>query len=103
MGDLGRALEHWLDEICPIWSPQHLLLYTNVIKSLSKMWQKISELDYPRSANALIKVLAEATQLAIQNKALPTETLENTKIFGLIERMINLYMKLKLLLNQKII
>ena len=79
MGDLGRALEHWLDEICPIWSPQHLLLYTNVIKSLSKMWQKISELDYPRSANALIKVLAEATQLAIQNKALPTETLENTK------------------------
>lgn len=76
MGELGRALEHWLDEVCPTWSPQHLVLYGNVIKNLSKMWQKISELDHPRSANALIKVLAEATQAAIQNKALPSESLE---------------------------
>jgi chemosensory pili system protein ChpA (sensor histidine kinase/response regulator) len=80
MGELGRALEHWLDEICPIWSPQHLVLYSNVIKNLSKMWKKISELDHPRSANALIKVLAEATQLAMHNKTSPAEPLENTEV-----------------------
>lgn len=74
MGELGRALEHWLDEVCSIWAPPHLVLYSNVIKTLFKMWQKISELDHPRAANALIKVLVEATQEAKQNKAQATET-----------------------------
>ncbi len=70
MGLLSRALEHWLDEINVIWSPKHLDLYTNTVKNLSQMWQKISEYKNPRAANALIKVLNEATQQAIQNKEL---------------------------------
>ena len=70
MGLLSRALEHWLDEINVIWSPKHLDLYTSTVKNLSQMWQKISEYKNPRAANALIKVLNEATQQAIQNKEL---------------------------------
>ncbi len=68
MGKLCRALEGWLDEIDTIWSPQHLDLYASTVKSLSKMWQKISERHNPRSANALIKLLNQATQQAMQNK-----------------------------------
>lgn len=70
MGELGRALEHWLDEINAIWSSQHLDLYASTVKSLAAMWQKISEKRNPRAASALIKVLSQATQLAIQNKEL---------------------------------
>lgn len=73
MGELSRALEDWLDEINTIWSPQHLELYTNTVKSLASMWQKISEQHNPRSANALIKVLNLATQQAIQNQELSVE------------------------------
>ncbi len=70
MGLLSRALEHWLDEINVIWSPKHLDLFTSTVKNLSQMWQKISEYKNPRAANALIKVLNEATQQALQNKEL---------------------------------
>ncbi len=76
MGELSRALENWLDEIDTIWSPQHLELYTSTVKTLAGMWQKISELRNPRSANALIKVLNLATQQAIQNKAFSVELSE---------------------------
>jgi chemosensory pili system protein ChpA (sensor histidine kinase/response regulator) len=68
MGELGRALERWLDEINAIWSSQHLDLYSSTVKSLAIMWQNISEKRNPRSAVALIKVLNKATQLAIQHK-----------------------------------
>ncbi len=77
MGELSRALENWLDEINTIWSPQHLELYTNTVKSLASMWQKISELRNPRSVNALIKVLNQAIQQAMQNKA---PSVEHTEI-----------------------
>jgi chemosensory pili system protein ChpA (sensor histidine kinase/response regulator) len=70
MGDLGRALERWLDEINAIWTTQHLDLYTSTVKSLSTMWQKVSEQRNPRSAAALIKVLNQATQQAIEHKEL---------------------------------
>ena len=70
MGELGRALERWLDEINVIWTAQHLDLYTNTVKSLSIMWQKVSEQRNPRSAVTLIKVLNLATQQAIEHKEL---------------------------------
>ena len=70
MGELGRALERWLDEINAIWTTQHLDLYTSTVKSLSTMWQKISEQRNPRSAMTLIKVLNLATQQAIEHKVL---------------------------------
>ena len=70
MGQLSRALENWLDEIDGIWTSQHLDLYTSTVRTLSSMWQKISEQHNPRPANALIKVLSQATQQAIQHKEL---------------------------------
>ena len=70
MGLLSRALEHWLDEINLIWSSKHLDLYTSTVKSLSHMWQKISEYKNPRAAHALIRVLNQATKQAIQHKEL---------------------------------
>jgi chemosensory pili system protein ChpA (sensor histidine kinase/response regulator) len=78
MGNLSRALENWLDEINTIWSEKHLDLYTSTVKTLSQMWQKISEQRSPRAANALIKVLNEATQQAIQNKELTVSFTEPT-------------------------
>ena len=76
MGLLSRALENWLDEINVIWSDKHLDLYTSTVKTLSQMWQKISEYRNPRAAHALIKVLNEATQQAIQNKELTVTFIE---------------------------
>jgi chemosensory pili system protein ChpA (sensor histidine kinase/response regulator) len=70
LGELSRALERWLDEVTPIWSPEYVDLYCSAVKSISAMWQKISELKNPRSANALIKVLNQATLQAKQHNAL---------------------------------
>jgi chemosensory pili system protein ChpA (sensor histidine kinase/response regulator) len=78
MGLLSRALENWLDEINGIWSDKHLDLYESTVKTLSQMWQKISEHRNPRAANALIKVLNLATQQAIQNKELTATFTEPT-------------------------
>lgn len=69
MGELGRALEAWLNDV-ETWTPQHTELYSNTVKSLSTMWVKISELRNPRSARALIEVLNQAADQARQNKAL---------------------------------
>jgi chemosensory pili system protein ChpA (sensor histidine kinase/response regulator) len=78
MGELCRAFEGWLDEV-PAWTPQHLVLYSNTIKSIAKMWQKISELGNPRSANALVNVLTNATEQARQNKELSVDHSEATE------------------------
>ena len=69
MGELGRALEAWLDET-QSWTPQHTSLYDSAAKSLSAMWVKVSELRNPRSARALIQVLNDATEQAKQHQAL---------------------------------
>ncbi|HNV88136.1 MAG TPA: Hpt domain-containing protein [Methylotenera sp.] len=76
MGELGRALENWLDAVSATWSPRYLELYTNTVKSLANMWQKISELRNPRSAHALIKVLNLAAQQTAQNKEPSVELVE---------------------------
>ena len=68
MGQLGRTLEAWLDEV-ESWMPQHTELYISVIKSLSSMWQRASELKTPRSAKALIEVLSQATEQVKQQKS----------------------------------
>ena len=85
MGELGRALERWLDEINAIWTAQHLDLYTSTVQSLSTMWQKVSEQRNPRSAVTLIKVLNQATQQAIEHKELSVtftepELVENEQV-----------------------
>ena len=79
MGELGRALEAWLDE-AQNWTPQHTSLYDSAAKSLSAMWVKVSELRNPRSARALIQVLNEATEQAKQHQALTASFDETTQI-----------------------
>ena len=77
MGELSRALEHWLDESNDSWTAQHADLYANVVKSLSAMWQKISEQKNPRAAGALIKLLNQATQQAKQRKDFSVDLANN--------------------------
>lgn len=79
MGELGRALEAWLDEV-QSWTPQHTDLYDSAAKLLSGMWVKISELRNPRSARALIQVLSEATEQAKQRQSLTASFDENTHV-----------------------
>ena len=73
MGELCRAVEHWLDETKNVWSAQHLALYSSAVKTVSSMWQKISELKNPRSAKALIKVLYDAAEQAKHSKELQVD------------------------------
>ncbi len=69
MGELGRALENWLDEVADIWvSDEHLPLYTKATKAIAKMWQSVSELKTPRAARAIIKSLDAASEKASQHK-----------------------------------
>ncbi len=63
LGELGRALEAWLDE-AKAWTPKQTELYDSAVQAISAMWQKVSELKNPRAARALIKVLKEATEAA---------------------------------------
>lgn len=76
MGLLSRALESWLDGINVIRSDKHLDLYTSTVKTLSQMWQKISEYRNPRAAHALIKLLNEAAQKSTQNNELTAPLVE---------------------------
>ena len=76
MGELCRALEHWLDETAENWLVQHAVLYANTVKTISAMWQKISEQKNPRSANALIKVLQQSAMQAKQHQNLPQVNIE---------------------------
>lgn len=61
MGTLGRAVEQWLDEVGPDWSSADHKLYTRVIKSVARMWQKISDLKEPKEERALMKAVQNAT------------------------------------------
>lgn len=63
LGELGRALEAWLEE-AKDWTPKQTELYDSAVQAISGMWQKVSELKNPRSARALIKVLNAATESA---------------------------------------
>lgn len=61
IGDLARALEHWLDEHNSVWTEQHIALYGNVVKALSEGLEKVKALKNPKSSRALIIALSEST------------------------------------------
>lgn len=63
LGELGRALEAWLEE-AKDWTSKQTELYDSAVQAISGMWQKVSELKNPRAARALIKVLNAATESA---------------------------------------
>ncbi|OYY47878.1 MAG: hybrid sensor histidine kinase/response regulator, partial [Methylophilales bacterium 28-44-11] len=76
MGALGRAVEQWLDEVGDDWSPAQHKLYSRVIKSVARMWQRISDLNEPKEEKALIKAVREATP-SIKRGAKQAESLVN--------------------------
>lgn len=86
IGDLARALEHWLDEHNSVWTEQHITLYGSVVKALSDGLEKAKALKNPRSSRALIVALGKSTtamqeaaaQLA-QAAVLEVEQAENGK------------------------
>lgn len=61
IGDLARALEHWLDEHTSTWTEQHVALYGNVVKALADGLEKAKALKNPKSTRALIIALSEST------------------------------------------
>lgn len=74
IGDLARALEHWLDEHSGAWTEQHLALYANVVKALAEGLETVKALNEPKTTRALITALTESTasmqaQAAVQAEA----------------------------------
>lgn len=64
MGALGRAAEAWLDDIGTAWTPAAHKVYTRVVKSVARMWQRISELHEPKEEKALLKALQKPAPAA---------------------------------------
>ena len=63
MGELGRALENWLDAFKGGWTNESVVLYRKSVKSLADMLERVSKLLHPRAAPALIKALKNSTGL----------------------------------------
>ena len=61
IGDLARALEHWLDEFIGSWTAKHLELYGKVIQALAEGLEKAKNLQHPKSNRALIIELSKST------------------------------------------
>jgi chemosensory pili system protein ChpA (sensor histidine kinase/response regulator) len=61
IGDLARALEHWLDEHNGNWTEQHVELYGNVVKALGEGLESVKALNEPKTTRALIVALGEST------------------------------------------
>ena len=61
IGDLARALEHWLDEFIGPWTLKHLELYGKVIQALADGLEKAKNLQNPKSNRALIIELSKST------------------------------------------
>ncbi len=61
IGDLARALEHWLEEHNGNWTEQHIELYGNVVKALGEGLESVKALNEPKTTRALIVALGEST------------------------------------------
>ncbi len=61
IGELARALEHWLDEHNGKWTEQQTELYGNVVKALGDGLESVKALNEPKTTRALIAALGEST------------------------------------------
>lgn len=61
IGDLARALEHWLDAHNSAWTQQHIALYGNVVKALSEGLERAKALKNTKSTRALMIALSTST------------------------------------------
>lgn len=68
MGELSRALEHWLDARHGVWTEVDIALNQNVVNALYKAILKAKQYKNVRSARALINALAQSTE-AMQKTA----------------------------------
>ncbi|MEK9940728.1 MAG: Hpt domain-containing protein, partial [Methylotenera sp.] len=73
IGDLARALEHWLDEHSGSWTEQHLSLYRSVVKALAEGMESVRLLNEPKTTRALINALTESTAAMQAEAALQAE------------------------------
>jgi chemosensory pili system protein ChpA (sensor histidine kinase/response regulator) len=71
MGQLGRALESWIDAVGQNWSLSQQKLYSRAIKALARMWQAVSELKEPRIEKALLAAILKATPRVEEPLAIP--------------------------------
>ncbi len=69
MGELGRALENWLDTFKSCWDNESVVLYRKSVKSLTDMWERAAKLLHPRAAPALIKALKNVTGSYVMREA----------------------------------
>jgi chemosensory pili system protein ChpA (sensor histidine kinase/response regulator) len=83
MGELCRALEHWLDNVS--WVPTSLVLYENATKAIARMWQSISKLKMPRTARTLIKLLNDASEQAAVKQIAQEEKAVDSNEFAIDE------------------
>ncbi len=67
MGELGRAIENWLDVFKGGWDNDSVVLYKKSVKSLSDMYERAVKLLHPRAAPALIKTLKNVTSSYLAN------------------------------------
>jgi chemosensory pili system protein ChpA (sensor histidine kinase/response regulator) len=79
IGDLARALEHWLDEFTGAWTDKHLALYAKVNDALAEGLEKAKNLQNPKSTRALIIELSKSTAsmqvLAAQQAEMTVQTI----------------------------
>jgi len=93
IGDLARALEHWLDAYLGNWTEKHLALYAKVIKALEDGLEKAKNLQHPKSTRSLIIELSKSTasmqvlaaQLAENSQKALSSTVKNQQDYPLSE------------------
>lgn len=78
MGELGRALENWLDEFRGNWTTESVVLYKKSVKSLSDMCERATKLLHPRAAPALIVALKNTSGAYVA-----TEIVEASEVVGI--------------------
>lgn len=88
MGELGRAVEVWLDEVGDAWTPAQHKIYTRFVKSIARMWQAVSELKEPKDEKALLKAIQKATpSLNPALKKAKPAGLESSALDAVVEKL----------------
>jgi chemosensory pili system protein ChpA (sensor histidine kinase/response regulator) len=77
MGDLGRAVELWLDETNANWTTPQQKIYSRLIKALARMWQSVSEHKEPAEQKALIRAIQKDTP-SLQQATIQPANLKST-------------------------
>jgi len=81
IGDLSKALEHWLDSHQGFWTAQALSLLDNVNTALEDMLRKAGQLRQPKPATGLLAALKEAiAQTSLEPVDMQPEEVVNDEV-----------------------